>query len=157
VHNVFQVISLLNTLILAYTKLLDDIAAEANAAELEKRTKSFRFVELDSNMAVSSTGEPAGMEVALSPREWQRLILSAIRKYVYSSPAQQNVSDCLPPSHSRQQELSLESLAVAMEARQKHLHTTREPVIKCSHNEFTCLKMLEQVKQGIAGLSLSRE
>jgi len=146
VHNVFALISLLHTLILAYTKLLEDIFAEVDTSEREKKMKSFRMVELDNR-----SEEPAGMEIAMSPREWQRLILSALRKDIYSPPVQKNLPG---PEHSH---LTLESITVEMEARQKHIHATTEPVIKCVHNEFTCLKLLDQVKEGLAKLSLSRE
>lgn len=144
VHNVFALISLLHTLILAYTKILENITAEVDDAEREKRTKSFRFVDLDSNTS-------AGMEIALSPGEWQRLILSALRKDIYISSAQQDLSQ------SQNAHPTLEGITLAMEARQNHIHTTSERAIKCAHNEFTCLKMLDQVKEGLASLSLSRE
>jgi len=151
VHNVFQVISLLNTLIWAYKKLSDDVNSEVDAAEREKRTKSFRFVELDPNTTNSNISEPAGVDIALSPTEWQRLILSAIRKDIYNSSVQQD------PLYSQQAHHTLESITAAMEARQKHIHATREPVLECAHNEFSCLKLLDQIKQGISGLNLSRE
>lgn len=52
-----------HTLLLAYKKLLDDIAMDVEAAERENTTKTFRFVELSSSStSISQNGDVSRME-----------------------------------------------------------------------------------------------
>jgi hypothetical protein len=149
-HNVMMIISLLTSIALSYKKLIEDIKCEAQRATNANELKHFMMSESVGEPARPGTPAGGGVDVALTPMEWQMLMLSTMRRDIY--PLSAGDSHYHQPPDTRNA-LTLSELVVAMEERQRHNHQTCPDPYKNDHDpqhhheeDYNCLRMVKHVR-----------